>query len=73
MNKTITLSSAPGTASIYGKAVAAMLPVIGKPAKVSATATVPDTRYRLADVRVVRLRCKRIAGPRGNGSPRRCR
>ncbi|MFZ2241217.1 MAG: MaoC/PaaZ C-terminal domain-containing protein [Gordonia amarae] len=52
MSKTITLSGAPGTASIYGKAVAAMLPVVGKPAKVSPTATVPDTRYRLADVRV---------------------
>ena len=52
MSKTITLSGAPGTASIYGKAVAAMLPVIGKPAKVSPTATVPDTHYRLVDVRV---------------------
>ena len=52
MGKTITLASAPNTAEIYGKAVTGLLPVIGKPAKVAADATLPDTRYRLDDVRV---------------------
>ena len=52
MGKTITLASAPNTAEIYGKAVTGLLPVIGKPAKVAADATLPDPRYRLDDVRV---------------------
>ena len=52
MAKTITLSSAPGTAEVYSKAVGAMLPVIGKPAKVRADAVIPDRHYRLENVRV---------------------
>ncbi len=52
MAKTITLSSAPGTAEVYSKAVGAILPVIGKPAKVRADAVIPDRHYRLENVRV---------------------
>ncbi|ATD73299.1 MULTISPECIES: MaoC/PaaZ C-terminal domain-containing protein [Gordonia] len=52
MAKTITLPGAPGTGELYGKAVTGMLPGIGKPARVPADATVPDTHYRLDDVRV---------------------
>ncbi|MFT3716655.1 MAG: MaoC/PaaZ C-terminal domain-containing protein [Gordonia sp. (in: high G+C Gram-positive bacteria)] len=51
MAKTVTLSHAPSPATLYPKAVGAMLPVIGKPAKVSPSATVPDTVYRLENVR----------------------
>ncbi|ROZ99293.1 MaoC/PaaZ C-terminal domain-containing protein [Gordonia sp. OPL2] len=52
MGKTITLQGAPGTAEVYSKAVGAMLPVIGKPARVRADATIPDRNYRLENVRV---------------------
>ena len=52
MGKTITLPSAPGTAELYGKAVTALLPGIGKPPRVPADATAPETRYRLDGVRV---------------------
>ena len=52
MAKTVTLTHAPGPGELYPKAVGAMLPVIGKPAKVSPDATVPDTVYRLENVRV---------------------
>ncbi|GEE01558.1 hypothetical protein nbrc107696_20040 [Gordonia spumicola] len=49
---TVTLTSLPGPAQIYPKAVAAMLPVIGKPARVAADAVVPDTVYRIENVRI---------------------
>ncbi|UPW08900.1 hypothetical protein M1C59_23205 [Gordonia terrae] len=52
MAKTITLPAAPGTAELYGKAVTALLPGIGKPPRVPADAVAPDTRYRLDGVRV---------------------
>ncbi|MFT3660880.1 MAG: MaoC/PaaZ C-terminal domain-containing protein [Gordonia sp. (in: high G+C Gram-positive bacteria)] len=52
MSRTVTLTHAPGPGSLYPKAVSAMLPVIGKPAKVSPDAVVPDTVYRLENVRV---------------------
>ncbi|ASR05181.1 MaoC/PaaZ C-terminal domain-containing protein [Gordonia rubripertincta] len=52
MGKTITLPGAPGTGELYGKAVTGMLPGIGKPARVPADAPLPDTHYRLDDVRV---------------------
>ncbi|GAB22789.1 hypothetical protein GOPIP_031_04110 [Gordonia polyisoprenivorans NBRC 16320 = JCM 10675] len=52
MSKTITLSSPPSTADVYSKAVTAMLPVIGKPARIRADATIPDRRYRLENIRI---------------------
>lgn len=52
MSKVITLDAAPGAASIYPKAVAAMLPGVGKPARVAADATLPDTVFELRDQRV---------------------
>lgn len=52
MSKTITLSSPPSTADVYSKAVTAMLPVIGKPAKILPDATLPDRTYRLENVRI---------------------
>ncbi|MFW0794223.1 MaoC/PaaZ C-terminal domain-containing protein [Gordonia sp. CPCC 205515] len=52
MSKTITLSGPPNTAEVYGKAVSAMLPVVGKPARVQVDAEIPDRRYRLENVRV---------------------
>ncbi|MGC5247190.1 MaoC/PaaZ C-terminal domain-containing protein [Gordonia sp. DT219] len=52
MSKTITLAAPPSTADVYSKAVTAMLPVIGKPAKVRADAKIPDRHYRLENVRV---------------------
>ncbi|GAB2655069.1 MaoC/PaaZ C-terminal domain-containing protein [Gordonia jinhuaensis] len=52
MAKTVELKSIPATADIYSKAVAEMLPVIGKPAKVSAKAKVPDTVYAVSGLRV---------------------
>lgn len=52
MSKTITLTGLPNTVEVYGKAVGAMLPVVGKPARVRADATIPDRRYRLENVRV---------------------
>ena len=51
---TVTLQALPGAAQIYPKAVGAMLPVIGKPARVSADAVVPDTTYRIDDLRIDR-------------------
>ncbi|MBM7365579.1 MaoC/PaaZ C-terminal domain-containing protein [Gordonia hydrophobica] len=52
MTKTITLTSLPGAGQLYPKAVAAMLPVIGKPARVSPTASLPDTTYRIENLRI---------------------
>ncbi|WP_168703927.1 MaoC family dehydratase [Gordonia paraffinivorans] len=52
MGRTITLPGVPGTAELYGKAVTAMLPGIGKPARVEADAPLPDAHYRLDDLRV---------------------
>ncbi|MDY6811413.1 hypothetical protein GIY30_11480 [Gordonia sp. HNM0687] len=52
MAKTITLSSAPGTAEVYSKAVGAMLPVVGKPATVRADAVIPERTYRMENIRV---------------------
>ncbi|KJR09469.1 MaoC/PaaZ C-terminal domain-containing protein [Gordonia sihwensis] len=52
MTKTVTLTSLPGAGQIYPKAVSAMLPVIGKPARVSADASLPDTVYRIENLRV---------------------
>ncbi|ALG86221.1 MaoC/PaaZ C-terminal domain-containing protein [Gordonia phthalatica] len=52
MTKTVTLTSLPGAGQLYPKAVAAMLPVIGKPARVSPTATLPDTVYRIENLRI---------------------
>ncbi|MFZ2512431.1 MAG: MaoC/PaaZ C-terminal domain-containing protein [Gordonia sp. (in: high G+C Gram-positive bacteria)] len=54
MTKIITLAERPTAATQYPKAIGAMLPVVGKPARVSATAVVPDTVYRLENVRVDR-------------------
>lgn len=54
MSKVITLRAVPSATSQYPKAVGAMLPGIGKPARVSASASLPDTVYRLEDVRVDR-------------------
>ncbi|MCF8609355.1 hypothetical protein L5G28_04155 [Gordonia sp. HY285] len=51
---TVTLSAVPGPATIYPKAVSAMLPVIGKPAKVATDAGLPDTVFRLEDIRIDR-------------------
>ncbi|GAA4641087.1 MaoC family dehydratase [Gordonia humi] len=51
---TVTLTSVPGPAQIYPKAVGAMLPVIGKPARVAADAVVPDTVYRLENLTIDR-------------------
>lgn len=56
MARTITLTELPSPATQYPKAVGAMLPVIGKPTRVSADAIVPDTVYRLEDIRVDRER-----------------
>ncbi|EGD53272.1 MaoC/PaaZ C-terminal domain-containing protein [Gordonia neofelifaecis] len=52
MTKTVTLTSLPGAGQIYPRAVGAMLPVIGKPARVSATADLPDTVYRIENLRI---------------------
>ncbi|GAC70606.1 MaoC family dehydratase [Gordonia soli] len=52
MAKTITLDAPPSTRELYTKAVGGLLPVIGKPARVRADAPLPDTRYRLEDLRV---------------------
>lgn len=52
MTKTVTLKSLPGAGQLYPKAVAAMLPVIGKPARVSPTATLPDTVFRIENLRI---------------------
>ena len=52
MSKTITLAGAPSTREVYSKAVAAMLPVIGKQGSVRADTALPDTRFRLENVRV---------------------
>lgn len=54
MSKVVTLTGLPGAGSLYPKAASAMLPVIGKPAKVAADAAVPDTVYRIEDLRVDR-------------------
>lgn len=56
MSKTVTLNEMPSAATQYPKAVGALLPVIGKPARVSANATLPDTRFRVENVRVDRSR-----------------
>ncbi len=56
MTKTVTLTELPTAATQYPKAVGAMLPVIGKPARVAANAVVPDTVYRLENIRVDRER-----------------
>lgn len=55
---TITLTQMPTAGTQYPKAVSAMLPVIGKPARVAADATVPDTVYRIENVRVDRDQLK---------------
>lgn len=52
MSKTVTLKSLPGAGQIYPKAVSAMLPVIGKPARIGADASLPDTVYRIENLRV---------------------
>ncbi|MFT4087739.1 MAG: MaoC/PaaZ C-terminal domain-containing protein [Gordonia sp. (in: high G+C Gram-positive bacteria)] len=52
MSKTVTLHELPGPGTIYPKAVGAMVPIFGKPARVAADAVVPDTVYRIEDVRV---------------------
>ncbi|WLP88940.1 MaoC/PaaZ C-terminal domain-containing protein [Gordonia sp. NB41Y] len=52
MSKTIVLDGPPSTVEVYGKAVAAMLPVIGKSGPVRPDTPLPDTRYRLENVRV---------------------
>ncbi|MGV9709337.1 MaoC family dehydratase [Gordonia sp. NPDC003424] len=71
MSKTITLDSAPSTTEVYSKAVGAMLPVIGKPARVPADASIPDRHYRLDDVRVDAERLHaytRVTGQRFGGT-----
>ena len=62
---TVTLTSVPGPATIYPKAVGAMLPVIGKPAHVAADAAVPDTVYRLEDVKIDRGELQRYCHATG--------
>lgn len=58
MTKTITLTELPTAATQYPKAVGAMLPVVGKPARVAADAAVPDTVYRLDNITVDRDRLR---------------
>lgn len=58
MTKTITLTELPTAATQYPKAVGAMLPVFGKPARVATDSVVPDTVYRVENVRVDRDRLK---------------
>lgn len=58
MTKTVTLTSLPGAGQLYPKAVAAMLPVIGKPARVSPTATLPDTVFRIENLRIDKAQLK---------------
>ncbi|GAB92447.1 MaoC/PaaZ C-terminal domain-containing protein [Gordonia rhizosphera] len=52
MSRTITLPAPPRTREVYSKAIGAMLPVIGKSGSVGPDALIPDTRFRLDDVRV---------------------
>ncbi|WP_026917626.1 MaoC/PaaZ C-terminal domain-containing protein [Gordonia shandongensis] len=54
MTKTITLTSLPGAGRLYPKAVSAMLPVVGKPARVAPDAPLPDTVFTIEDLRVDR-------------------
>ncbi len=70
---TVTLTSLPGSAEIYPKAVGAMLPVVGKPARVEPDAVVPDTVYRIENVQVDRGRlaqyCHATGLPYGDQLP----
>lgn len=50
MSKIITLDHAPSTVELYGRAVAALLPVIGKSGPIKADAEVPDIGYKLTTV-----------------------
>ncbi len=52
----VTLTAMPTAGTQYPRAVGAMLPVIGKPARVAADARVPSTVYRIENVRVDRDR-----------------
>ncbi|MBT0567462.1 MaoC/PaaZ C-terminal domain-containing protein [Williamsia sp. CHRR-6] len=52
MPKTIALNALPSTSEVYGNAVLEMLPGIGKPAKVSSSARVPDTVYTVSDLKI---------------------
>ena len=58
MTKTVTLTSLPGAGQLYPKAVAAMLPVVGKPARISPTATLPDTVYRIENLQIEQSQLK---------------
>ena len=58
MTKTVTLTGLPSASTQYPKAVGAMLPVFGKPSRVSADAQVPDTVYRIENLRVDRDRLR---------------
>ncbi|WP_298441829.1 MaoC/PaaZ C-terminal domain-containing protein [Gordonia sp. (in: high G+C Gram-positive bacteria)] len=58
MSKTVTLSQVPSAATQYPKAVGALLPVFGKPSRVAPDATVPDTVYRVENIRVDRDRLR---------------
>lgn len=58
MTKTVTLTGLPSASTQYPKAVGAMLPVFGKPSRVAADAQVPDTVYRIENLRVDRDRLR---------------
>lgn len=58
MSKTITLKSLPTSGQLYPKIVSAMLPVVGKPASIGADAKIPDTVYRIENVRVDQAQLK---------------
>ncbi|SIR62029.1 MaoC/PaaZ C-terminal domain-containing protein [Williamsia sterculiae] len=52
MPKTVELTSLPGVVDLYPRAVSAMLPVIGKPGRVRADATIPDTVFTIEGLKV---------------------
>ena len=56
MSRTVTLPAMPSAATQYPKAVGALLPVFGKPSRVSPDTTVPDTVLRVENIRVDRDR-----------------
>lgn len=52
MSKTVTFTSLPTASTLYPKAVGDMLPVIGKPARVAADASLPETVYSIEGLRI---------------------
>lgn len=50
MPRIIELDHAPSTVELYGRAVQALLPVIGKSGPIKADATLPDVSYQLNNV-----------------------